>query len=215
MIRRSAASAAILARHAHPDDAPAILSTGVRPEHASQGRIANAHGGDFERWLEAQHQRALKKGLLVRMAHVGAPTEPHIEAGRVVRDRRGRLLVAVVGVGPADYQGQLAAHLGGRPIALEAKSYERRLPREDIAPHQQKDLEACAAGNGIAVLVARLGGVIHAIPWREVPWCSPRGGKPSIGAADVASWRVDPRCELHPLDAQWVFYLSRLIAGCA
>ena len=27
----------------------------------------------------------------------------------------------------------------------------------------------------------------------------PRGGEPSIGAADVRAWRVDPRCELHPL----------------
>lgn len=191
---------------------------------AAIGALAHARGDELEAWLAAQHARALARGLLARMAHVGAPSEPHIVGGKVQRDRRGRVLAALAGVGPADFQGQLPPERcvcgcgwvhGGRSVAVEAKSYERRLSREDIAPHQQKDLEACAAGGGLAVLVARLGGVIHAIPWRDVPWCSPRGGRPSIGAADVASWRVDPRCELHPLDAQWRFYLAPLVGGAA
>ena len=35
---------------------------------------------------------------------------------------------------------------------------------------------------------------------------------PADAAADVASWRVDPRCELHPLDREWRFYLAPLVA---
>jgi hypothetical protein len=176
---------------------------------AAIGALAHARGDELEAWLAAQHARALARGLLARMAHVGAPSEPHIVGGKVQRDRRGRVLAALAGVGPADYQGQLA---GGRSVAIEAKSRAGRLRLDEVAEHQRTDLEACAAGRGLAVLVARLGGVIHAIPWRDVPWCSPRGGSPSIGAADVSAWRVDPRCELHPLDAQWRFYLAPLVA---
>ena len=138
------------------------------------------------------------------------PTEPHVEGGRVRKDRRGRLVVVVAGVGPADYQGQLP---GGRSVALEAKSREGRLYRDEVPEHQAADLDACAAGGGLAVLVARLDGVVHAIPWREVPWCSPRGGKPSIGAGDVTAWAVDARCLLDPRDARWRFYLEPLAGG--
>lgn len=198
--RRSAASAAIFARHAgHPDDAAAILSTARDPRRHTGGDLAVRHGDELERWLTAQHDRAIARGLLCRMRHVGPPHRRTGVGGHEIR---------IVGLGPADYQGQLP---GGRSVALEAKSREGRLTREELPEHQRADLDACAAGGGLAVLVARLGGVTHAIPWREVPWCSPRGGSPSIGAADVSAWRVDPRCELHPLDREWRFYLAPLV----
>lgn len=183
---------------------------------AAAGLVARRHGAALEAWLTMQHERAVAKGLLARMAHVGAPSAPHVVNGRLGRDQRGRMLAAITGTGPADFQGQLP---GGRSVAIEAKSRERAAPREgrlaleEIAEHQRADLDACASGGGLAVLVARLDGAVHAIPWREVPWCSPRGGSPSIGAADVARWRVDARCERHPLDAGWTFYLLPLVGG--
>lgn len=200
--RRSAFAASVMARHAgHPDDAAAILATVRGPRARSGGELAARHGDELERWLDAQHQRAIARGLLCRMRHVGPPTK---------RTGPGGTELVVVGTGPADFQGQLP---GGRSVALEAKSREGRLGLHELPEHQREDLDACAAGGGLAVLVARLGGAIHAIPWRAVPWASPRGGRPSIGAADVSAWRVDPRCELHPLDSHWSFYLSRLIGG--
>ena len=208
-MKRSPFEAAILARAAGPD-ADVVLATARDPAHAAGGRIAHANGDALEHWLERQHRRAVERGLLARMRHVGPPTEPHVEGGRVRKDRRGRLVVVVAGVGPADYQGQLP---GGRSVALEAKSREGRLYRDEVPEHQAADLDACAAGGGLAVLVARLDGVVHAIPWREVPWCSPRGGKPSIGAGDVTAWAVDARCLLDPRDARWRFYLEPLAGG--
>ena len=191
---------------------------------AAAGLVARRHGAALEAWLTMQHDRAITKGLLARMAHVGAPSTPHVVNGRLGRDQRGRMLAAITGTGPADFQGQLpaarcfcgcgAVH-GGRAVAIEAKSREGRLTREEIAEHQRADLDACAAGGGLAVLVARLDGVVHAIPWREVPWCSPRGGSPSIGAADVAAWRIDARCDAHVLDAEWSFYLLPLVGVAA
>jgi hypothetical protein len=81
--------------------------------------LAHARGGELEAWLSAKHERALARGLLAKMAHVGPPSEPHVVGGVLQRDRRGRVLAAITGVGPADYQGQLP---GGRSVALEAKS---------------------------------------------------------------------------------------------
>lgn len=204
-IRRSAATAAIFARACgHPDDAAAVLSTARAPRSRSGGELAARHGEELERWLTAQHERAIAKGLLCRMRHVGPPTR---------RIGPGGTELVVVGLGPADFQGQLP---GGRSVALEAKSREGRLGLHELPEHQRDDLDACAAGGGLAVLVARLGGVIHAIPWRAVPWVSPRGGKPSIGAGDVVLWRVGERAMLDPRDAGWRFYLSALVGGeCA
>lgn len=204
----------VLASHMAPEDAAVFLDAHPvpPPTAVAGGRRAHAHGESLEAWLTTQHEAARARGLLARMRHVGAPTEPYTDHGRAVRDRRGRLLVVIAGVGPADYQGQLP---GGRAVALEAKSREGRLYRADIAPHQQVDLDDCAAGGGLAVLVARLCDVLHAIPWRVVPWVSPRAGRPSIGEGDagLSRWRVDPRCLLHPLDARWTFYLTALTSG--
>lgn len=119
---------------------------------ARAGLIARRHGEALEAWLTMQHDRAIAKGLLARMAHVGAPSTPHVVSGRLARDQRGRMLAAITGTGPADFQGQLP---GGRSVAIEAKSREGRLSREEIAEHQKADLDACAAGGGLAVLVAR------------------------------------------------------------
>ena len=200
--RRSAFAAAVMARHAgHPDDAEAILATVRSPRARSGGELAARHGDELERWLDAQHARAIALGLLCRMRHVGPPTK---------RIGPGGTELVVVGTGPADYQGQLP---GGRSVALEAKSREGRLGLHELPEHQREDLDACDRGGGLAVLVVRLGGVIHALPWRDVPWASPRGGRPSIGAADVAAWRVDVRCELHPRDVGWRFYAEPLIRG--
>lgn len=201
MRRRSAFEAKVFAQHAHPDDRAAILSTARDPHRSAGGDLAVRHGDELERWLDAQHRQAIAAGLLVRMRHVGPPTK---------RIGPGGTELIVVGVGPADFQGQLP---GGRAVALEAKSRDGRLRFDEIPEHQREDLTACAGGGGLAVLVARLGGVIHAIPWFVVPWGSPRGGRPSIGAADVIAWRVDTRFD--PRDARWRFYLSDLIAGCA
>ena len=184
-----------------PPDMAAALTPEPAGARVDGGKAARAHGAALEKWLADQHRTAALAGL-AHVRHVGAP---------VIVGAGGRP-TEWAGTGPADFQGQLP---GGRSVAIEAKSREGRLTREEIAEHQRADLDACAAGGGLAVIVARLGGAVHAIPWREVPWCSPRGGSPSIGAADVAAWRIDARCERHPLDARWGFYLSALTGEAA
>lgn len=199
--RRSAASAAIFARHAgHPDDAAAILSTARDPRRVTAGHIAQGMGASWERWLSDQHDLAWRAGL-ARVRHVGPP---------IARTGPGGENILVVGNGPADYQGQIRAPGWWRPLAIEAKSYAGRLQRHEIAAHQHEDL-ALTAGplvRGVALVVIELhddaGRSLGswALPYAELEarWRVSRRTvrgrvveSRSVGPDELAGWEIDAR----------------------
>lgn len=160
------------------------------------GHLAHDAGEGLERWLSAQHAVARREGLaLVRK--VGAP----VVAGK------GGLPSRWAGRGPADYQGALR---GGRALALEAKSVERRLSLADIPEHQQRDLEAVERLGGLALLAVEIreAQLVAVVEWSRVPWrVSSRvlhRGTPNerversetVGAEELAPWRVVTGCYL-------------------
>ena len=158
------------------------------------------HGAAFEAWLKAQHALASRYGL-AHVRHVGPPvahTGPN-----------GSRLV-VIGRGPADYQGTLR---GGRAVAVEAKSRDKRLSRAEIPEHQQADLTDVDALGGLALLVVELRAVdaVYAVEWGRVPWTVrtrkvQRHGvevterSESVGVEELAAWRIADGCYL----GRWV-----------
>ena len=199
--RRSAASAAIFARHAgHPDDAAAILSTARDPRRVTAGHVAQGMGASWERWLSDQHDLAWRAGL-ARVRKVGPP---------IARTGPGGENIVVVGNGPADYQGQIRAPGWWRPLAIEAKSYAGRLQRHEIAAHQHEDL-ALTAGplvRGVALVVIELhddagrtlGSWAVPYPELEARWRvssrTVRGREVvsrSVGPDELAGWEIDAR----------------------
>lgn len=190
----------------------------ARDASAAKGRAANDAGRSWESWVAAQHDRALELGLVTRLDHVGPPTAPHVVAGRVTRDRRGRLVVVVVGKAPPDYLGTLA---DGRSLAIEAKHRRGRLsaPLTDdelarhvedvdaIERHQADYLSDVDRAGGVALVVVgfarsrdRRPVEVHvAVPWRVLAtrWTSPRGGRPSVGPEELTDWIVDDDCDCY------------------
>lgn len=187
----------------------------------ASGRAAHAAGRKGETWVDKHHVAAIERGLAVQIDHVGPPTEPDLVDGRSHFDRRGRLVVVVVGVAPPDYIGCLA---GGRFFAAEAKHRRARLnapltdeeirrgvpDRNAVPRHQAEYLDRVTAAGGLALAVPTFvrtsGGrsyeVRVAAPWRVVVarWRSPRGGRPGVGPEDLEDFIVDPRsdCYLAP-----------------
>lgn len=185
---------------------------------AARGRAANDAGTTWEAWVGAQHDRALELGLAARLDHVGPPTAPHVVAGRVTRDRRGRLVVVVTGLAPPDYLGTLA---DGRSVAIEAKHRRGRLaaPLTDdelarhvedvdaIERHQADYLSDVASAGGLALVVVGFARsrarkpieVRAAVPWAVLAqrWTSPRGGRPSVGPEELAEYLLDDNCDCY------------------
>jgi hypothetical protein len=182
----------------------------------ASGRAANASGRAGESWVEAHHQLAIDEGLATRITHVGAPWTPHIVAGRIARDRRGRVLGAVDGVAPPDYLGSLA---DGRHLAVEVKRRSGRLHApltdeeieaklEDLAAierHQADYLDdVCDAALALVVVTfvrseRRVPYEVRcAVPWAVLRhrWVSPRGGRPSVGPEELEDWRARGDCYL-------------------
>lgn len=166
-----------------------------RAAHRAQGKTAQAEGGAFEDWMEAQHAWALAAGWLAWVDHYG-PAVRHLPDGTV----------RVVGKAPPDYLGQLK---GGRVVLVEAKRRTKRLELEGedraaIRPHQARRLAEAEAGGGLALVVVefvRAAGVTrHAVPWSEIlrAGTRPRGGRLSVGPDDVARWRIVTPCYLAP-----------------
>ena len=212
--------AALIAYQA-PENRQALAEYFAKADAAkARGRAANASGREGESWVEDHHAVAIERGIAVQIDHVGPPTEPHIVGGRSQFDRRGRLIVVVVGTAPPDYIGCLA---DGRFFAAEAKKRggrlhapltEEELERgvddpDAIAPHQAAYLDAVTAGGGLALavptFVRRRGGrpyeIRVAAPWRVVVarWRSPRGGRPGVGPEDLEDFIVDPRSDCYLL----------------
>ena len=179
----------------------------TRPRnHAAIGRVAKERGDAFEAWLDAAHEASVASGALARMRHVGPP---HVRGAGGVP--------VIVGVGPADYQGQTR---DGRAVAIEAKCRAGNLRSAELPDHQRADLDACADGGGVAALVYRWttpdrrAQRTFVVPWRRVPWSAARRGDgPSVGPDACAPWEVDPRALLDPRDALWRPYLAPLLAA--
>lgn len=172
---------------------PRRRKSGVR---VVAGTEARDHGQRFEAWLRSQHELAEREGI-AHVRHVGPP---------VAHTGPGGSRLVVVGHGPADYQGTLA---GGRSVAVEAKSRDRRLSRAEIPEHQQADLTRVAELGGLALLVIELRehGAVYAIEWGRVPWTvrsrkMQRHGvevierSESVGAEELEAWHVAGYCYL-------------------
>lgn len=203
-----------------PENRAALEEYFSRHDRArAQGRAANASGRWGESWVDDHHALALERGLVAVVDHVGPPTQPHVVAGRLARDRRGRVLAAVTGLAPPDYLGCTA---DGRALAVEAKRREGRLgaplsddeleagvdARDALERHQAEYLAAVARSGGLALVVvtflrsAKGRPVVtqHAVPWRALAgrWHSPKGGRLSVGPEDLDDYRVVGDCYLAP-----------------
>lgn len=213
---------AALLRFQAPENRAALEEYFAKADAAkATGRAAHAAGREGESWVDEHHAVAIERGIAAQIDHVGPPTEPHIVDGRSHFDRRGRLVVVVVGVAPPDYVGCLS---DGRFFAAEAKHRHARLnapltddeirrgvpDRNAIARHQAAYLDRVTAAGGLALAVptyvrernGRPYEVRVAAPWRVVVarWRSPRGGRPGVGPEDLEDFIVDPRsdCYLAP-----------------
>jgi len=215
MARMSRKSADVFARLL-PEDERAAYVDAVAPEK-SGARVAGGHAADergrrWERHVAAEHAAAAGLGIAF-MRKVGAPV--YVGAGGVP--------TGWAGVGPADYQGFVrATGAWWRPCAVEAKSYEGRLQRDDIAMHQRRDLELVEKVGGLALVFLELtddGGPLGAwaVQWGvlEKLWKVSTRAKPgkagsqreadlitsrSVGPEELAGWEAVPGCYLR----RWV-----------
>jgi len=175
-----------------PADMAAAMPAEPTGARVVGGKAARAHGAALEAWLTGQHRAAAVAGI-AHVRHVGAP---------VIVGAGGRP-TEWAGTGPADYQGVLK---GGRALAVEAKSRDRRLALSDVAAHQRADLEAVERLGGVALLVVELraSGSIYVVPWGRVGWrrCREGAADVSVGPEELALWR-------------WTegLYLARWIGG--
>lgn len=183
---------------------------------SARGRAANVSGHAGENWVEAHHQIAIDAGLAKRITHVGAPWVPHIVAGRIARDRRGRVLGAVDGVAPPDYLGSLA---DGTHLAVEVKrrsgrlhapltdaEIEAKLEDTDAIERHQADYLEDVCERALALVVVTFVRsekctpyeIRCAVPWAVLRerWVSPRGGRPSVGPDELSDWRAREDCYL-------------------
>lgn len=174
------------------------------------GHAALARGEDFEAWVNAANARAVVRGEVARLHHLGPP---HRRTGR------GGERVIITGPGGADYQGQTR---DGRAIALEAKCRAGALRYAEVKPHQRADLDACARSGGVAALLYRWTTPDRrrartlVVPWTEVPWRVVEGANgpraTSVGPEELTAWEVPSACLVDPRDARWRFYLAPLLA---
>lgn len=209
MAKLSRSTANVFARLLPAEDRAEYIAAVAPAEgaRADGGRLARDRGDAWEREV-AGHHRAAELAGLAYVRKVGAPV-------RVGADGRP---VEWAGTGPADFQGMFA---DGRALAIEAKSVEGRLQRDDIAPHQRRDLENVDRFGGVALMLVelhtddgeRLGA--WALRWRELEglWKTSRRAKPgkvgsplaadyitsrSVGAEELAGHEVDAACYLRP-----------------
>lgn len=189
--RISRQSAEVFARQLPEEDRAEYLDAVTADEARSRGsKAANEADHAFMEWCRGQHRAAKLAGIVARVRHCGPPV-------RFI----GRGMCEPIGVGPADFQGQLSKRYGAVAVAIEAKSREGRLSLAEIPQHQRDDLDECADGGGLALLlyehrdehrVRRF-----AVPWREVPWVERSRtvhGKAqhskSVGPEDLRAWEV-------------------------
>lgn len=178
-------------------------------------RAADASGKLGEAWVEDHHVRAVEDlKIAAAIWKVGAPWVPHVVAGKLARDRRGRVLGAVVDVAPPDYLGVLD---DGRALVVEAKRRTGRLARDAanddgtenrsaIETHQADDLTRVSATDALSLVVVTFVRSKHkasyevrvAVPWSILGsrWRSPGGGALSVGPEDLDDWRVTSDCYL-------------------
>lgn len=190
----------VMAQHAAagaPEHAAEIVDAHARRDRArATARTAQAAGGGFEAWCDAQHGAARALGWLVWVDHYG-PAVQFLGGGGA----------RVVGKAPPDYLGQLR---GGRTLIVEAKRRTGRLAlggdgRDAIKAHQAERLAEAEAGGALALVLVefeRAGGAERfAAPWSAVARAatSPRGAAvPSVGPVELAPWRVVTPCYLAP-----------------
>lgn len=145
------------------------------------GQQAQSAGSTFESWLEAQHEKAIRSGILAHIEH----NQPH---AKIIN---GRLIYVESGV--SDYTGVLDNKVA-TSVAIEAKSSKiDRLAYSVIKRKQADHLDAVAHAGGLALLLAEFRHEAlprrFAIPWLEVPWAILRSAK-SISSTDVAQWEI-------------------------
>jgi hypothetical protein len=190
----------VMAQHAAagaPEHAAEIVDSHARRDRArATSRTAQAAGGGFEAWCDAQHGAARALGWLVWVDHYGPAVQ--FLGGSGAR---------VVGKAPPDYLGQLR---GGRTLIVEAKRRTHRLAiegddREAIRPHQAARLAEAEAGGGLALVLVEFvraaGAERYAAPWSAVVAAAttPRGAvRRSVGPLELAAWRVQHDCYLAP-----------------
>lgn len=190
----------VMAQHAAagaPEHAAEIVDSHARRDRArATSRTAQAAGGGFEAWCDAQHGAARALGWLVWVDHYG-PAVQFLGGGGA----------RVVGKAPPDYLGQLR---GGRTLIVEAKRRTGRLAlggdgRDAIKAHQAERLAEAEAGGGLALVLVefvRAAGVERfAAPWSVVAAVAttPRGAvRRSVGPLELAAWRVQHDCYLAP-----------------
>lgn len=208
--------AALIAMQPEENRAAAAEYLAKKKTHSARGRAANASGHAGENWVEAHHRIAIDAGLATRITHVGAPWVPHIVAGRIARDRRGRILGAVDGVAPPDYLGSL---IDGTHLAVEVKrrsgrlhapltdaEIEAKLEDADAIERHQADYLDDVCEHAIALVVVTFVRsekrtpyeIRCAVPWAVLRerWVSPRGGRPSVGPEELTDWRARGDCYL-------------------
>lgn len=149
--------------------------------HVDQGRRAKFVGQGFEDWIDVQHDKAIRLGILAHVTHNQAKTD--IKKGRLI----------YMGKGVADYSGVLDRC--GRAFAAEAKSTKGdRLARAEIKSKQAEHLSAVAHAGGLALLLVEFRHEVPsmrcAIPWLEVPWVILRSAE-TIDYTSVEKWRIE------------------------
>lgn len=173
------------------------------------GHLARDLGEEWQRWVDDQHRAAHMAGVAYAR-HVGPPIAWTGPGGREIR---------VVGVGPADYQGAIRGEPGAPwlPLAVEAKSREGRLQRDDLPTHQRDDLARVAAHGGVALVVVELHEGAESLGRWAVPWVTIEGlwhrtkrtlkgrvvESASVGPYELAGWEIRPGG----------LYLSRFAGG--
>lgn len=210
MTRARHSLAAVAARLLPPEDRPAYLAAHAPPSTArvAGGHYARAQGNAWEAWLADQHVAAELAGVAYAR-HVGPPVAWTGKGGRELR---------VVGVGPADYQGAIRGAPGApwRPLAVEAKSREGRLQRDDIAAHQRDDLTRVALHGGVALVVIELHERGESLGRWAVPWATLEGlwhrTSRKVRGRAVESASVGPY-ELAGWDIWSGLYLARFAGG--